>query len=133
MSKSELDQAERIDHINKLLLLKEETEYIIEIMDIQDELGIVNSVLGQQMDVLERMLSFYPKEAISSRPPHGSHQESDRVFHEIHHIERESKDIKEKFYLRDHDLMIENIGIVDKNITIVQDIIKHAEHVRIEV
>src|SRR5690606_4827770 len=55
----------------------QETELLVEIMDIQDELTIVKTILTQQHDVLEKLLRLYPKkidedadeEAATTQPP----------------------------------------------------------------
>ncbi|KAL2192757.1 hypothetical protein P885DRAFT_46914 [Corynascus similis CBS 632.67] len=56
-----LDPVERKKEIEFLFSLDEETELLVEIMDIQDELTIVKTILGQQQDVLEKLLRLYPK------------------------------------------------------------------------
>jgi len=58
-----LDPVERKKEIEFLFSLDEETELLVEIMDIQDELTIVKTILGQQQVVLERLLRLYPKKA----------------------------------------------------------------------
>ncbi|KAK3358750.1 hypothetical protein B0T25DRAFT_447129 [Lasiosphaeria hispida] len=58
-----LDPVERKKEIEFLFSLDEETELLVEIMDIQDELTIVKTILGQQQDVLEKLLRLYPKKA----------------------------------------------------------------------
>ncbi|KAK0711738.1 hypothetical protein B0H67DRAFT_492589, partial [Lasiosphaeris hirsuta] len=58
-----LDPVERKKEIEFLFSLDEETELMVEIMDIQDELTIVKTILGQQQDVLEKLLRLYPKKA----------------------------------------------------------------------
>jgi len=56
-----LDPVERKKEIEFLFSLDEETELLVEIMDIQDELTIVKTILGQQKIVLENLLRLYPK------------------------------------------------------------------------
>jgi hypothetical protein len=56
-----LDPAERKKEIEHLFSLDEETELLVEILDIQDELTIVKNVLSQQQDVLSKLLRLYPK------------------------------------------------------------------------
>ncbi|KAK4149190.1 hypothetical protein C8A00DRAFT_38221 [Chaetomidium leptoderma] len=58
-----LDPVQRKKEIEFLFSLDEETELLVEIMDIQDELTIVKTILGQQQDVLEKLLRLYPKKA----------------------------------------------------------------------
>jgi hypothetical protein len=58
-----LDVEERKREIEFLFSLEGETELLVEIMDIQDELTIVKTVLAQQLDVLEKLLRLYPKKA----------------------------------------------------------------------
>ncbi|KAK0638447.1 hypothetical protein B0T16DRAFT_337864 [Cercophora newfieldiana] len=58
-----LDPVERKQEIEFLFSLDKETELLVEIMDIQDELTIVKTILGQQQIVLERLLRLYPKKA----------------------------------------------------------------------
>ncbi|KAG7294401.1 hypothetical protein NEMBOFW57_004472 [Staphylotrichum longicolle] len=58
-----LDPAERKKEIEFLFSLDDETELLVEIMDIQDELTIVKTILSQQLDVLEKFLRLYPKKA----------------------------------------------------------------------
>ena len=61
LQNEKLDQAQRKKEIEFLFSLEEETELLVEIMDIQDELTIVKTVLGQQQDVLDALLRLYPK------------------------------------------------------------------------
>ncbi|KAK3897541.1 hypothetical protein C8A05DRAFT_19717 [Staphylotrichum tortipilum] len=56
-----LGPEERKREIEVLFSLEKETELLVEIMDIQDELTIVKTILGQQHDVLEKLLRLYPK------------------------------------------------------------------------
>ena len=58
-----LDPAQRKKKIEFLFSLRDETDLMVEIMDIQDELTIVKTVLSQQLDVLEKFLRLYPKKA----------------------------------------------------------------------
>jgi hypothetical protein len=58
-----LDPVERKKEIEILFSLDDETTLLVEIMDIQDELTIVKTILGQQQDVLEKLLRLYPKKA----------------------------------------------------------------------
>ncbi|KAL2259464.1 hypothetical protein VTK26DRAFT_6854 [Humicola hyalothermophila] len=58
-----LDPVERKKEIEFIFSLDEETELLVVIMDIQDELTIVKTILGQQHDVLEKLLRLYPKKA----------------------------------------------------------------------
>jgi hypothetical protein len=118
--------------MNRLLLLNEETEYMIEIMDIQDELGIVKSVLTQQQEVLDQMFSFYTKEDVSNAPGN-SHREPGTRFQGVDRSEEQSRKNERIFPLWNRHLMMQNISIVEKNIMIVQDVIKHSEHVKTEV
>lgn len=64
LQNEKLDQAQRKKEIEFLFSLDEETELLVEIMDIQDELTIVKTVLGQQQDVLESLLRLYPKKRV---------------------------------------------------------------------
>lgn len=48
---------------NALFGVKHETRCLVEIMDIQDELTMVKSVLAQQKEVLEHLAKSYPKAA----------------------------------------------------------------------
>lgn len=64
LQNEKLDQAQRKKEIEFLFSLDEETELLVEIMDIQDELTIVKTVLGQQQDVLEALLRLYPKKRV---------------------------------------------------------------------
>ncbi len=56
-----LSPEERKKEIEVLFSLDQETELLVEIMDIQDELTIVKTILGQQHDVLEKLMILYPK------------------------------------------------------------------------
>ncbi|KAK4129666.1 hypothetical protein N657DRAFT_562601 [Parathielavia appendiculata] len=56
-----LEPVERKREIEFLFSLDQETELLVEIMDIQDELTIVKTILAQQHDVLEKLLRLYPK------------------------------------------------------------------------
>lgn len=56
-----LDRLARKKEIEFLFSLDEETELLVEIMDIQDELTIVKTILGQQQVVLEGLARLYPK------------------------------------------------------------------------
>ncbi|KAK5658125.1 hypothetical protein OQA88_2681 [Cercophora sp. LCS_1] len=56
-----LDLVQRKQEIEFLFSLDEETELLVEIMDIQDELTIVKTILGQQQGVLQNLLRLYPK------------------------------------------------------------------------
>ena len=47
--------------IDALFGVKHETKYLVEIMDIQDELTVIKSVLTAQKDVLDRLAKLYPK------------------------------------------------------------------------
>ncbi|KAK4096981.1 hypothetical protein N658DRAFT_500971 [Parathielavia hyrcaniae] len=58
-----LEPVERKKEIEFLFSLDQETELLVEIMDIQDELTIVKTILAQQHDVLEKLLRLYPKKA----------------------------------------------------------------------
>lgn len=64
LQNEKLEQAQRKKEIEFLFSLDEETELLVEIMDIQDELTIVKTVLGQQQDVLESLLRLYPKKRV---------------------------------------------------------------------
>ena len=55
-----LDTPGRAKKIEKLFDLTKETALLVEIKDIQDELNIVKSVLGQQKDVLVGMVQMLP-------------------------------------------------------------------------
>ncbi|KAL2266669.1 hypothetical protein VTJ83DRAFT_6021 [Remersonia thermophila] len=61
LQRDTLDPQERKSQIDTLFSLDEETELLVEIMDIQDELTIVKNVLTQQRDVLTQLLRLYPK------------------------------------------------------------------------
>lgn len=50
-----LGEEQKSGEIEKLFKLHVETRLLIEIKDIQDELNIVSSVLGQQKEVLEKL------------------------------------------------------------------------------
>jgi hypothetical protein len=152
--------------MKKLLLLDEESEYVSKALDIQDELTIVNSVLTQQKEVLEKMLSFYSKEdaSVSSdqrdsrRDPDnwrdkGKSPESQLHLKEkqVHWVDQSVNELQgnektnpeygakiasttpNQIFLESRALMTENISIVNKNIIVVEDMIKHAEHVTAEV
>ncbi|KAL2270175.1 hypothetical protein VTJ83DRAFT_2359 [Remersonia thermophila] len=56
-----VSSAERKKHIKFLFSLEQETEILVEIMDIQDELRIVDQILTQQHAVLTKLLQLYPK------------------------------------------------------------------------
>ncbi|KAK0722435.1 hypothetical protein B0T26DRAFT_643157 [Lasiosphaeria miniovina] len=56
-----LEAKKRTAEIEILFGLDQETELLVEIMDIQDELTIVKTILAQQKDVLEKLLRLYPK------------------------------------------------------------------------
>ncbi len=58
-----LDAAARKKEIEVLFGLDDETELMVEIMDIQDELTIVKTILSQQQDVLKKLMRLYPKKA----------------------------------------------------------------------
>lgn len=58
-----LSPEDRKEAIEDLFRLHEETELLVEIMDIQDELTIVKTILGQQHDVLQNLMRLYPKKA----------------------------------------------------------------------
>ncbi|KAK1752823.1 hypothetical protein QBC47DRAFT_305315 [Echria macrotheca] len=58
-----LDPVERKKEIEFLFSLDEETELLVEIMDIQDELTIVKTILAHQQVVLQKLLRLYPKKA----------------------------------------------------------------------
>jgi len=47
--------------IDALFGVKDETRYLVEIMDVQDELIMVKSVLTAQKDVLDHLAKLYPK------------------------------------------------------------------------
>jgi len=64
LQNEKLDQAQRKKEIEFLFSLDEETELLVEIMDIQDELTITKTVLGQQQDVLDALLRLYPKKRV---------------------------------------------------------------------
>ncbi|KAE9365921.1 hypothetical protein N431DRAFT_495731 [Stipitochalara longipes BDJ] len=55
-----LTEAQRTENIEKLFELNLETHLLVEIKDIQDELNIVSSILGQQKDVLRRLHKLCP-------------------------------------------------------------------------
>jgi hypothetical protein len=55
-----LDSAQRKEEMEFLFNLEEETALLIEIVDIQDELTIVKTILKQQLDVLEELSRLYP-------------------------------------------------------------------------
>lgn len=57
----ELDEEERNEKINALFGVKEDTALLVEIMDIQDELNIIMTVLTQQKEVLDQLAKLYPK------------------------------------------------------------------------
>ncbi len=63
LNDSNLDPKERKKAIDALFSLGQETELLVEILDIQDELTIVKNVLTQQQDVLSKLLNLYPKKA----------------------------------------------------------------------
>lgn len=63
LHRSTLDPTDRKKQIEFLFTLEKETELLVEIMDIQDELTIVKTILGQQYDVLKMLLRLYPKRA----------------------------------------------------------------------
>lgn len=160
--------------MKELLLLDEETEYLYKAMDIQDELTIVNSVLTQQKEVLQRMLSFYPKKDTSTTTDQRNSQLTlDNWYHDgkssksqgaeqkvdvsklkekqVHWVDqsenelqgneknnpdtstRTASSVANQITFENRALMIENIGIVNKNIMVVKDMTKHAEHVTAEV
>lgn len=160
--------------MKELLLLDEETEYLYKAMDIQDELTIVNSVLTQQKEVLQRMLSFYPKKDTSTTTDQRNSQLAlDNWYHDgkssksqgaeqkvdvsklkekqVHWVDqsenelqgneknnpdtstRTASSVANQITFENRALMIENIGIVNKNIMVVKDMTKHAEHVTAEV
>lgn len=50
-----LTEAQRTKNIEQLFQLNVETHLLVEIKDIQDELNIIASILGQQRDVLKRL------------------------------------------------------------------------------
>jgi hypothetical protein len=55
-----LGSAQRKEEMEFLFNLEEETGLLIEIVDIQDELTIVKTVLKQQLDVVEELSRLYP-------------------------------------------------------------------------
>lgn len=174
LADEELDQDEKTERVKDLLMLDEETEYLSKAIDIQDELTIANSVLTQQKEVLEKMLSFYPKEATSTTMDQRSSQlTSDNYYRDerssrsqgaeqkedvsklkekqVHWVDQSENALQgnennnpdastktsatssNQIAFENHTLMIENIGIVNKNIMVVKDMTKHAEHVTAEV
>ncbi len=58
-----LEPTERKKKIEFLFRLDKETELMVEVMDIQDELTIVKTILSQQQDVLKKLMRLYPKKA----------------------------------------------------------------------
>ncbi|PVH71693.1 hypothetical protein DL98DRAFT_93576 [Cadophora sp. DSE1049] len=55
LNKKDLREEQKSEEIEKLFKLHVETRLLIEIKDIQDELNIVSSVLGQQKEILENL------------------------------------------------------------------------------
>ncbi len=58
-----LDPEEWKREIECLFSLDDETELLVEILDIQDALTIVKNILSEQQDVLLKLLRLYPKNA----------------------------------------------------------------------
>ncbi len=67
-----LDPEARKKEIEFLFSLDDETEYMVEIMDIQDELTIVKTILSQQQDVLKNLMRLYPKKAEEAAEEEGN-------------------------------------------------------------
>ncbi|KAK4655420.1 hypothetical protein QC762_302370 [Podospora pseudocomata] len=61
LEKGNLSPKKKKKEIESLLRLDEETKLLIEIMDIQDELTIIKTILSQQETVLQSLLLLYPK------------------------------------------------------------------------
>jgi hypothetical protein len=141
-----LDTDTRAKRIEKLFRLSKETKLLVEIMDIQDELNMVKSVLMQQKDVLKKLLRLYPSQEDKEDESQSRDKEKELLLKEQDESQSWDKG-KEKeqtgkhvhpehpspTILKDRALAHENISIVDNNIRIVAEMIDYAQKVQDEV
>ncbi|KAF4985060.1 hypothetical protein FDECE_16860 [Fusarium decemcellulare] len=127
------------EEISSLYNLYKETKLHFTIMDIQDELAIVKTVLMQQKEVLDKLFRLYPQRQNQQYAPEFTRTNSSK-FPEKHAFSSDQKtgepDVSQDNHgqtsaiLGDSDLMLDTIGIMDENIKVVDNIISHARRVQ---
>jgi len=100
-----------------------ETNRLVEIMDIQDELGIVDSVLATQKDVLQKLLQQIHKKGRGDRKAKTQKGDGSAT----------AKDAIQTAALRDPARIQEAVRIVEDNIRAVAEMIGSAKRVQDDV
>ncbi|KAK3381256.1 hypothetical protein B0H63DRAFT_475184 [Podospora didyma] len=99
-----------------------ETNRLVEIMDIQDELGIVDSILATQKDVLQKLMQHIPKKGRGERKAKPQKTEGPTPAKET--------TVTQTAALRDSSRIQEAIHIVEDNIRAVAEMIGSAKRVQ---
>lgn len=163
LNPEKIDADQRTEKMNELFSLQEETALLVEIMDIQDELNIILSVLTQQKDALDMLLRLYPKRKNDEDDPlsksTGKANNSGSNTATIHtregegegpeakgkakSVSKEDKSAGKKKQgtphpmmikiLKNHALLQEVIDMVVGNISAVMNMLRHAGRVQEEV
>ncbi|KAJ3535709.1 hypothetical protein NM208_g7028 [Fusarium decemcellulare] len=129
----------RAKESEELSSLYKETKLLVTIMDIQDELTIVKTVLMQQKEVLNKLFRLYSKRQNQQYPPEFTRTNSSKLpeKHAFSNDQRTGEsDIPQENHgqtsaiLGDSDLMLDTIGIVDENITVVDHMMSYAGKVQ---
>jgi hypothetical protein len=150
-----LTDAQRTENIDKLFELNLETDLLVEMKELQDELNAVSSIFEQQRDVLRRLQELCShdrntEDETSSEPlkrpwmpnaersPDALEQsekdEPKGTSGIVHQAEEESKDSeKDMPILSNRSLVDDNLAIVMSNIQIIEDLQPYAEEVHTSV
>ena len=137
LNKVDIDPADRSKKIEELFRLTEETKLLTEIMDIQDELNIVRSILTQQKDVLDKLVRIIHRPEDDGASAHTASQRSDgssmgKKSVQFADPEQGPQAGTQLTVLKNKGLVEVCVGVVEDNLRVVREMTTYARNVQSE-
>ncbi|KAK4224297.1 hypothetical protein QBC38DRAFT_24204 [Podospora fimiseda] len=131
LNDEKLSQKKRAKYTNRLFQLTEETDFLAEIMDIQDELKTIKDVFFKQKEVLGQFVQLFAKgqqkKAKEKKKNKEQRGNSTTEFDAAPQKQQSPKLSKVR------EAAENNLSLVNSNITAVEEMTKYADKIRTEV
>ncbi|KAK3989115.1 hypothetical protein QBC44DRAFT_381891 [Cladorrhinum sp. PSN332] len=130
LNDEKLSQKKRAKYTNRLFQLTEETDFLAEIMDIQDELKTIKDVFFKQKEVLGQFVQLFSKghqkKAKEKKKPKDQRGNSTTELDALSQKQQSPKVSKTR------EAAENNLALVNSNITAVEEMTKYADKIRTE-
>ncbi|KAK4158875.1 hypothetical protein QBC43DRAFT_248639 [Cladorrhinum sp. PSN259] len=131
LNDEKLSQKKRAKYTNRLFQLTEETDFLAEIMDIQDELKTIKDVFVKQKEVLGQFVQLFAKgnQKKSAGKKKSKEQQKNHSTTELDALAPKQQSHKAS---KIREAAENNLNLVNSNITAVEEMTKYADKIRTE-